>query len=69
MRDLEMRMSDKAKPKGIAQRKRHEHDRERHEEAFEDDRQALDQNDRVQEQAKEHVGIPRLDPRLLLKVG
>ena len=35
------------KAKGDCQRKRHEHDRERHEEALKDDRQALDQNDRV----------------------
>ena len=57
------------KAKGNGQRKCHEHDRERHKEALKDDRQALDQNDRVQEQAKEHVGIPCLDPRLFLKVG
>ena len=54
---------------GNCQRKRHKHDRKRHEEALEDDRQALDQNDRVQEQAQEHIGVPRLDPRLLFKVS
>ena len=68
-----MRLGDaherQGEAKGNCQRKCHEHDRERHEETFEDDRQALDQNDRVQEQAKEHVGIPCLDPRLPLKVG
>ena len=57
------------KAKGNGQRKCHEHDRERHKEALEDDRQALDQNDRVQEQAQEHIGVPRLDPRLLFKVS
>ena len=57
------------KAKGNRQRKRHKHDRERHKEALKNDRQALDQNDRVQEQTKEHIGVPRLDPRLLFKVG
>ena len=57
------------KTEGNCQRKRHKHDRKRHEEALEDDRQALDQNDRVQEQAQEHIGVPGLDPRLLFKVG
>ena len=52
-------MSDRAKPKGI----------ERHKEALKDDRQALDQNHRVQEQSQEHIGVPGLDPRLLLKIG
>ena len=29
----------------------------------------MDQNDWVQEQAQEHIGVPSLDPRLLLKIG
>ena len=58
-----------SKAKGNCQRKRHKHDRERHEEALEDDREALDQNNWVQEQTQEHIGVPRLDPRLLFKVG
>ena len=29
----------------------------------------MDQNDRVQEQAQEHIGVPSLDPRLFLKIG
>ena len=29
----------------------------------------MDQNDRVQEQAQEHIGVPGLDPRLPLKIG
>lgn len=55
-------------PNGIARGERHEHDRERHQKAREDDRQAAHDQDGVQEQAQERVGVPRLDPRLLLEV-